>query len=148
MRSPPDSTSPRIADVYETVLYGSDIDAVVLFYRDIVGLTLIKADPDLMAALRLPGGGVLLIFDPLAAAVPGRPVPSHGAQGAGHVAFRVDDLDAWRAHLTDRGLEIEREIDWGTERSSVYVRDPAGNSVEFVRGDLWEELGWWNSETS
>ncbi len=139
MSSQPDihGIRPRIMDVYETVLYGADIDAVMLFYRDVVGLALIKADPDLMAALRLPGGGVLLIFDPLAAAVPGRPVPSHGTQGAGHVAFRVDDLDTWRAHLTNRGIEIEREIDWDAERSSIYVRDPAGNSVEFVRGDLW-----------
>jgi catechol 2,3-dioxygenase-like lactoylglutathione lyase family enzyme len=139
MSSPPDISSarPGIVDVYETVLYGSDIDAVVLFYRDIVGLTLIEADPALMAVLRLPGGGVLLIFDPLATAVPGRQVPSHGAQGAGHVAFRVEDLDAWRAHLSDQGIEIEREIDWGPECSSVYVRDPAGNSIEFVRGDLW-----------
>lgn len=139
MSLPPDiiSTRARIVDVYETVLYGSDIDAIVLFYRDIVGLTLIEADPALMAVLRLPGGGVLLIFDPVASTVPGRPVPSHGAQGAGHVAFRVEDLDAWRAHLSDLGIEIEREIDWGAERSSVYVRDPAGNSIEFVRGDLW-----------
>jgi catechol 2,3-dioxygenase-like lactoylglutathione lyase family enzyme len=139
MSSPPDinSSQPRIVDVYETVLYGSDIDAVARFYRDIVGLPLIQSDPDLLAALRLPGGGVLLIFDPVAAAVPGRPVPSHGAEGAGHVAFRVEDLTAWRAHLADRGVEIEREIDWGAERLSVYVRDPAGNSVEFVRGELW-----------
>jgi hypothetical protein len=79
------------------VLYGSDIDTVALFCRDIVGLTLIKSDPDLMAALRLPRGGVLLIFDPLAAAVAGRPVPSHGADGAGHVAFRIEDLADWRA---------------------------------------------------
>jgi catechol 2,3-dioxygenase-like lactoylglutathione lyase family enzyme len=139
MSSAPDSSraQPRIVDVYETVLYGSDVEAVALFYRDIVGLPLITSDPDLLAALRLPGGGVLLIFDPVAAAVPGRPVPSHGTQGAGHVAFRVEDLNAWRAHLTDRHIEIEREIDWGPDRVSVYVRDPAGNSVEFVQGELW-----------
>ncbi len=98
---------------------------------------MIQSDPDLLAALRLPGGGVLLIFDPVAAAVPGRPVPSHGAEGAGHVAFRVEDLSTWRAHLADRGIEIEREIAWGAERFSIYVRDPAGNSVEFVHGELW-----------
>lgn len=129
---------PQIVDVYETVLYGAGIDALVTFYHDVVGLPLIEADPALMAALRLPGGGVLLIFDPAAAAVPGRPVPSHGAAGAGHVAFSVTDLDAWREHLTEHNMEIEREIDWGAEGSSVYVRDPAGNSVEFVRGDIWD----------
>jgi catechol 2,3-dioxygenase-like lactoylglutathione lyase family enzyme len=97
---------------------------------------LIKSDPELLAALRLPGG-VLLIFDPVTAAAPGREVPSYGAQGAGHVAFRVEDLNTWRAHLIERGIEIEREIEWGAERSSIYIRDPAGNSVEFVYGELW-----------
>jgi len=125
-------------DVYETVLYGSDVAALVTFYHDVVGLPLIEADLELMAALRLPGGGVLLIFDPITAAAPGRPVPSHGAAGQGHVAFRVEDLDAWRRHLTGHKIEIEREIDWGAERFSIYVRDPAGNSVEFARGELWD----------
>lgn len=129
---------PRIVDVYETVLYGSDIAALVAFYRDVVGLPLIEADLELLAALRLPGGGVLLVFDPVAAAAPGRPAPSHGAAGPGHVAFRVRDLNAWRAYLTGRGIEIERELDWGAERFSIYVRDPAGNSVEFAYGELWE----------
>lgn len=139
MNSPPEINRPRplIVDVYETVLYGSDIEAAAFFYGDIVGLPLIESDPGLLAALRLPGGGVLLIFDPVTAAVPGRLVPSHGAEGAGHIAFRVNDLDAWRAHLTEHGIEIEREINWSAERSSLYIRDPSGNSVEFVHGELW-----------
>ncbi len=133
------SVRPEVVDVYETVLYGSDIDALSKFYNDVVGLPLIEADRALMAALRLGGGGVLLIFNPVAAAAHGRFVPSHGAAGAGHVAFRVGDLDAWRKHLTEREVEIEREIDWGAGRFSIYVRDPAGNSVEFARGELWEQ---------
>ncbi len=128
---------PGAVDVYETVMYGSDVGALVTFYADVVGLSLIEVDPQLMAVLRLGGGGVLLIFDPVAAAAPDRFVPSHGAAGAGHVAFRVADLDAWRRHLSGHGVEIEREIDWGRERASLYVRDPAGNSVEFTRGELW-----------
>ena len=97
----------------------------------------VEADPKLMAVLRLGGGGVLLLFDPAAAGAPGRFVPSHGTTGAGHLAFGVADLDAWRRHLGSHDVEIEREIDWGSERASIYVRDPAGNSVEFARGELW-----------
>ncbi len=129
---------PELVDVYETVLYGSDVGALVAFYAEVVGLHTLEAD-DLMAALRLRGGGVLLIFDPVAAAAPGRFVPSHGAVGAGHIAFRVQDLDAWRHHLVRHAVGIEREIDWGAGRCSIYVRDPAGNSVEFVSGELWQD---------
>jgi catechol 2,3-dioxygenase-like lactoylglutathione lyase family enzyme len=129
---------PRIVDVYETVLYGSSIDALVAFYSDVIGLPLIETDPGLLAAMRLPGGGVLLLFDPANAAAPGRQVPSHGAEGPGHVAFRVENLDAWREHLTAHLVAIEREIHWEAELASIYVRDPAGNSIELANGELWE----------
>lgn len=81
---------------------------------------------------------MLLIFDPSRASLPGRPVPSHGAEGAGHVAFSVEDgtLSAWADRLRERGIEIELEREWDGS-GSVYVRDPAGNSVELVEGELW-----------
>jgi catechol-2,3-dioxygenase len=129
---------PRIVEVYETVLYGSGIDSLAAFYRDIIGLPLLEVDPGLMAALRLPHGGVILVFDPAKSAAPGRQVPSHGAEGSGHVAFRVENLDAWREHLAAREVAIEREIHWGAELASIYIRDPAGNSVELANGELWE----------
>jgi catechol 2,3-dioxygenase-like lactoylglutathione lyase family enzyme len=82
---------------------------------------------------------VLLIFDPSRASLPGRPVPSHGATGAGHVAFSVEGgtLEAWMEALRGRGIEIEQEKEWQRGGRSIYVRDPAGNSVELVDGDLW-----------
>jgi catechol 2,3-dioxygenase-like lactoylglutathione lyase family enzyme len=125
-----------IHGVYETVLYAGDVPAIVAFYSDVVGLRAIDAPDEHSAAFRLGDGGVLLVFDPQRSSVPGRFVPSHGTTGKGHVAFRVDDLDELCAHLRGKGVEIEREIDWGGGRS-VYFRDPAGNSVEFVEGEIW-----------
>ena len=100
---------------------------------------MIEEPSELSAALRLPDGGVLLIFDPARSSVPGRPVPSHGVLGAGHVAFSVDDgdLDALGERLRRSGVEIEREVTWDEGGRSLYVRDPAGNSVEFVEGEAW-----------
>jgi catechol 2,3-dioxygenase-like lactoylglutathione lyase family enzyme len=60
-----------------------------------------------------------------------------GVPARGHVAFRVEDLDAWRDRLSSHGIEVEREIDWGAQRVSIYVRDQAGNSVELARGERW-----------
>ena len=92
-------------------------------------------------AFALPDGNVLLVFDPTAASAAGRDVPAHGATGAGHVAFTVEAgaLDDWRAWLAERGVEIEIEITWERGGVSLYVRDPAGNSVELVDGEIWPD---------
>jgi catechol 2,3-dioxygenase-like lactoylglutathione lyase family enzyme len=131
--------SVAITGIYETVLYADDVPAAAAFYADALGLRLVDGPDELAAAFRLDDGGVLLIFDPERASVPGRPVPSHGATGAGHVAFSVEEgtLDAWTDSLRQRGIEIEQEKPWKRGGRSIYVRDPAGNSVELVDGDLW-----------
>jgi len=128
-----------ITGIYETVLYAPDVAAEAAFYADVLGLRLVDGPDELAAAFRLDDGGVLLIFDPSRASVPGRPVPSHGATGAGHVAFSVEEgtLDKWAEKLRKRGVEIELERPWKRGGRSIYVRDPAGNSVELVEGDLW-----------
>ena len=90
------------------------------------------------------GDGVVLIFDRRSTAsvptsVNGSPVPLHGASGAGHVALAVADaeLAAWRAHLAANGVAIESEVTWPRGGRSLYVRDPAGNSVELASPLLW-----------
>jgi catechol 2,3-dioxygenase-like lactoylglutathione lyase family enzyme len=81
---------------------------------------------------------VLLIFNPALAARGGRPVPSHGASGPGHIAFSVDHgaLIAWRDHFVKHGIAIEKENE-SDGNGQLYVRDPARNSVELVAGDIW-----------
>jgi catechol 2,3-dioxygenase-like lactoylglutathione lyase family enzyme len=128
---------PGIHGVYETVLYADDIPRMVTFYGEIVGLQGIDPPDDNSAAFRLPDGNVLLVFDPERSGAPGRFVPSHGTTGDGHLAFRVDGVDALADALKERGVEIEREIEWSESGRSVYFRDPAGNSVEYVEGEIW-----------
>jgi len=66
-------------------------------------------------------------------------VPAHGARGPGHVCFRVapDELPRWRERLEGAGLAIESEIHWPRGGASLYVRDPAGNSVELAPAMIW-----------
>lgn len=123
----------RPRSVYETVVYAGDLEAAAGFYRDVLGLREVDE-----GAFRLDDGGMLLLFDPARSSQPGRPVPSHGATGPGHVAFSVDSLDPWLERLREAGVEVEQEKEWARRGArSVYVRDPAGNSVELVEGDLW-----------
>jgi catechol 2,3-dioxygenase-like lactoylglutathione lyase family enzyme len=128
---------PRVEGVHETVLYADDVPALVAFYSDVVGLTEIDAPDEHSAAFRLEDGNVLLVFDPSRTSSPGRFVPEHGTTGDGHVAFKVSDLDAAAGGLRGHDVDIEREITWPKGGRSVYFRDPANNSVEFVEGEIW-----------
>jgi catechol 2,3-dioxygenase-like lactoylglutathione lyase family enzyme len=119
------------------VLYASDLTAARLFYGDVVGVREIERPNEHSLAFRLDDGGLLLVFDPEQSSAEGRFVPAHGTTGAGHMAFRVEALDEVSVRLRERGIEIEREITWPRGGRSVYVRDPAGNSVEFVEGEIW-----------
>lgn len=130
--------------VYETVLYAEDMDAAEAFYRDVVGLRQVSRHSDRGMTFRVDASSVLLIFDPRLTVLPHEMVPSHGAVGAGHIAFRVEPgtLAQWRERAVSAGVDIEREVEWpgpggGGGAKSFYVRDPAGNSVEFADGEIW-----------
>ncbi len=133
---------PSATRTYETVLYADDLEAAATFYTEGLGLKLLSRS-ELMLVFRI-GENYLLIFDPQKSAAAGRMVPAHGAVGAGHVAFVSEeaDLPAWRERLAAAGIEIESEVDWsdGQRGRSIYVRDPAGNSVELAPPILWSYL--------
>ena len=97
---------PPKLKIYETVLYADDLVAAESFYREILGLETLQTS-DLFITLCC-GHGYLLIFDRRKSEEEGRPVPSHGTTGPGHLAFAVDaaDLDAWRRHLKDSNVAI------------------------------------------
>lgn len=134
---------PAIGGVLETCLYAEDLAAGERFYADVLGLEAFAREPGRHAFFRC-GAGVLLLFAPsrtrdAPGAVGGVPVPAHGAVGAGHVAFAVpaDSLPAWRARLAAHGVAVEAEIVWPRGGRSLYVRDPAGNSVELAPAGIW-----------
>src|SRR4051794_33750094 len=127
----------RVTEILETCLYASDLAAAERFYGDVLGLERITAVAGRHVFFRC-GAGVFLVFDP-AATLSGEHVPAHGATGAGHVAFAVAGaaLEGWRAHLEGLGVAIEREVEWPKGGRSLYLRDPAGNSVELATPAIW-----------
>ena len=137
-------TSTSIGGVLETCLYAGDLDAAERFYVALLGLELFTREPGRHVFMRC-GAGMLLVFDPARTStepgeVRGVAVPAHGARGAGHVCFRIaaDALGAWRERLERAGVAIEAEIAWPRGGTSIYVRDPAGNSVELAPELIWE----------
>lgn len=132
-----------IEGVLETCLYAADLAAAERFYGDLLGLRMFARDSERHVFFRC-GPSMVLVFNPArtsadAGDVAGVPVPTHGAYGPGHVCFRVPEaeLPRWRERLTARGVPIEAEIRWPRGGSSLYVRDPAGNSVELAPASIW-----------
>ena len=128
----------KVRQIYETVLYATDLAQSAEFYKQVLGLPLLRQHEIVVVFDCAPG--VLLIFDPVKASQSGRDVPNHGAQGPGHLAFSVEaeEIANWRQHLADHGVAIEAEIKRG-QVVSIYFRDPAGNSLELVAGQIWGE---------
>lgn len=137
------TTDPRIAGVLETCLYATDLDAAERFYAGALDLTVFAREPGRHVFFRC-GHAMLLVFDPsrtldAPGAVGGVPVPTHGTTGPGHICFRVPeaDLARWRTRLNGAGIAIEAEIQWPRGGTSLYLRDPAGNSVELAPSRIW-----------
>jgi catechol 2,3-dioxygenase-like lactoylglutathione lyase family enzyme len=128
----------QIRHILETSLYVDDLAKAEDFYATQLGLRVESRGPGRHVFFRC-GEGMLLLFDPDVSGAVGGKVPAHGARGHGHVAFAIgdDDVDAWREHLGTKGVEIEKEMQWPGGGFSIYVRDPAGNSVELATKSLW-----------
>jgi catechol 2,3-dioxygenase-like lactoylglutathione lyase family enzyme len=129
--------------ILETAVYASDLAAAEAFYSGLLRLEVIAKVEGRHVFFRV-GEGVLLVFDPAATEVPSGnpdlPVPVHGARGAGHVCFAAsrEEIEGWRQRFFAADVPVEAEFDWPNGARSLYVRDPAGNSVEFAEPRLWD----------
>jgi catechol-2,3-dioxygenase len=132
----------RVSGLLEAAVYGPDLALLERFYVEVFGLEPIARTEGRNVVLKA-GRSALVLFDPRASSQPDGPFPPHGSAGPGHVAFIVpdDDLAGWRAHLDQLDVAIEREVDWPEGGRSLYVRDPAGNSIELAPPSLWGGLG-------
>jgi catechol 2,3-dioxygenase-like lactoylglutathione lyase family enzyme len=64
-------------------------------------------------------------------------IPPHDGAGPVHLAFAVEDLNPWEAHLPAHGVTIESRVEWDRGGASIYFRDPDGHSIELVTRGTW-----------
>ena len=131
----------------------SDLDAMVAFYRDALGLSVIREADSIappsgdhtgfpgarrkLVFVGKPGGEHMLelvhYIDP--------PSPEGHLQrhqlGAAHICFNVEDLASLRDRLTERGIRfvtqpIFKETPGGGRTGICYIQDPEGNWVELI----------------
>lgn len=123
------------------------------FYREVIGLRLVSSVEERSRGFRVSSTQVLLVFRASVTRLGHPAVPTHGAIGEGHVAFAIDKrmYDTWKEKLARDGVAIEQEVEWplvpegqsirtrSVTARSIYMRDPARNSVELVEGEVWPE---------
>lgn len=138
----PDSV-PRVSGVLETSLYVDDLDRAQAFYQHLFGFESFMHDGR-MCALGVPGSQVLLLFrrgstDAPAPAPGGSFIPPHHGDGPLHLCFAIPfgELAAWQRHLANSGIAIESTVRWPRGGTSLYFRDPDGNSIEVATPGLW-----------
>lgn len=128
----------RLRGIHHVTAICADLDRTVSFYRDLLGLTLLKRtqnDDD-------PGARHFYFGDP--EATPGTmvtfleyPNMEPGQVGVGvvhHFALRtgtLEELEAWFHHLRAHGVQCTQTLD-RTYFSSIYFRDPDGNIIEIA----------------
>ncbi|GLS29862.1 Catechol 2,3-dioxygenase [Mesorhizobium albiziae] len=129
--------------ILESALYVTDLAAAEAFYRDTLGMEVIGKVEGRHAFFRC-GKGVLLLFNADATSKPPAPdarlpVPPHGTRGPGHLCFSAsaEEIEGWKAYLTNKGVAIEAGFEWPQGGRSIYFRDPSGNSIEFAEPRIW-----------
>lgn len=131
-----------------------DIDKMVEFYRDVLGLEVMR-EVDSVAPPEgdhtgIPGARRTLVFvgktdgEHALELVHFREPPSpeghleRNQLGAAHVCFNVDDLEGLYRDLTARGIQFVTQPLWrdtpnGGRRGICYCQDPEGNWLEFIQ---------------
>ncbi|WPZ35103.1 VOC family protein [Thalassobaculum sp. OXR-137] len=126
-----------LAGLDHVVLRARDIDAMLSFYRDVLGLKVAKHNEPLGLWHLDAGGSMIDLVDvngTLGQA--GGPAPD-GAPNVDHVAIKLATFDeaAIRDYLVSKGVAPEEtKVRFGArgDGPSIYMKDPDGNGVELT----------------
>lgn len=135
--------APPINGVIETILYADNLPRALAFYRDVMGLGVMKGDAARFHALDAGAGRVLLLFKRGGTLTPttvtGGVIPPHDGSGPHHIGLAIakEDYAPWKARLEARGVKIESETTWDRGGRSLYFRDPDGHLVELITPGIW-----------
>ncbi len=136
----------------------SDLDRSIEFYRDILGMRLLKVEPERASRgekLGVPGAIIQIAVmeygngysieliqykHPVSPEFSMLPI---NTIGTAHIAFKVDNIDAQIKKMQELGVEFVGGpqccvIDEGPLAGWkwIYFKDPDGTNLEFIEGDI------------
>lgn len=126
----------KLNRILETVLYAPELGRAEAFYTKLLGREPYHQETGRYVFYKLDEA-MFLLFNPQATSVDNQGLLRHGAQGPGHVCFRIQEGEDWKARLADLGIPLEIEHTWPNGTKSLYFRDPCGNSVELAAWEIW-----------
>ena len=141
---PSSAAAPAVHGVVETILYTDHLERATSFYRDVLGLALMKGDRERFQALDAGASRVLLLFKRGGTLAPqpvssGGVIPPHDGSGPLHIGFAIAaaDYPVWCARLMEHEVAIESETQWELGGRSIYFRDPDDHLVELITPGIW-----------
>ena len=128
--------------ILETVLYAEDLAAARRFYGDVLGLPVYQEVDGRLVFFRC-AEQMLLVFNPKLSSSADAPTRARRrmarrAMAMSAFALPLAELEVWQKHFAAHGIAIERIVEWPDGGRSLYIRDPAGNSVEFAESRIWD----------
>lgn len=132
----------KIREIDHLVLRVKDLDAMVRWYRKVIGLH-VERRQDEIGLVQLRAGRALIDMVPVDGKLGREGGAAPGAEGRNvdHFCLRVEDFNehALREHLEACGVPfgaVESRYGAEGEGPSIYIRDPEGNTVE-LKGAPW-----------
>lgn len=126
----------RIRDIDHLVLRVKDVDAMVRFYREVLGCPVHRVDQGI-GLVQLRAGRGLIDLVPVDSEIgrAGGAAPGREGRNMDHFCLRVDpwDAEAIRAHLQAHGVQpgpVAQRFGAEGQGPSMYLVDPEGNTVE------------------
>lgn len=123
---------PQIETLNHVAIEVRDLVAAEAFYSKLIGLKHLKTPPAAeeqgIRWLALPEGRMLHLVH----------VPETQPSNNAHFALTVPNVSEWRDHLLANGVEeIPATVAIYGAVDRLYVKDPSGNMLEFVK---WSEI--------
>jgi lactoylglutathione lyase len=123
LAEPPPAAASVVVSLDHVYYWVTDVDRGVAFYRDVLGLPLVRQDGSRWAEFDVAGRRFALH-----GAVDGHPISPGGAAAV----FEVEDLDRAKTALSARGVAFDHEGDVAGYARFASFRDPDGNPLQII----------------